>query len=325
MSQSQAVAAAGEELSASAREIAGTIGAAAAEVSSTARAGERARLIIDDLSATVGQISVVARLIGDIAGRTNLLALNATIEAARAGDAGKGFAVVANEVKTLATQTRTSTEEISRNATAIQRATQDAVAIVGEMVARVAAIERITEAVATSAEQQTHATGEIARNVSGAAEAIRLVSGQIGTVTEEARGTERSVNELRSLAETVSGHIAELRGVMVRIVRTSSSAADRRMDERFDIEASATIDIDGGGLAAGSYPATCLDISRGGARVLASHHMAEGQRVTLHLPDFPALPGEVVWEGMEFGMRFDWDPDDAPEALLAQVERRKAA
>ena len=52
-------------------------------------------------------------MIREIAGKTNLLALNATIEAARAGEAGKGFAVVASEVKSLATQTARSTEDIA--------------------------------------------------------------------------------------------------------------------------------------------------------------------------------------------------------------------
>ena len=47
-----------------------------------------------------------------IAHQTQLLALNATIEAARAGDAGRGFAVVAGEVKTLARQAATNSEDM---------------------------------------------------------------------------------------------------------------------------------------------------------------------------------------------------------------------
>ena len=64
------------------------------------------------LSQAVMRVKNVIGLIANIAGQINLLALNATIESARAGEAGKGFAVVANEVKTLATQTNRSIEEI---------------------------------------------------------------------------------------------------------------------------------------------------------------------------------------------------------------------
>ena len=66
------------------------------------------------MSQAAARIGVVIDLINDIAAQTNLLALNATIEAARAGEAGKGFAVVATEVKSLASQTATATEEIAQ-------------------------------------------------------------------------------------------------------------------------------------------------------------------------------------------------------------------
>lgn len=67
---------------------------------------------VEELNKSFNEISQVILIVQDIANQTNLLALNSAIEAARAGEHGKGFAVVANEVKKLATQTKTSTERI---------------------------------------------------------------------------------------------------------------------------------------------------------------------------------------------------------------------
>ncbi|GID91338.1 methyl-accepting chemotaxis protein [Amorphoplanes digitatis] len=88
---------------------------------------ERGRVTVGSLQQASDQIRRAVQLITRVAAQTKLLALNATIEAARAGEAGLGFNVVANEVKTLAGETATASEDIVEQVTAVQSAAGDAV------------------------------------------------------------------------------------------------------------------------------------------------------------------------------------------------------
>jgi methyl-accepting chemotaxis protein len=90
---------------------------------------ERGLDTVTSLRTASDQIRHAVDLINQVASQTRLLALNATIEAARAGEAGRGFSVVAGEVKTLANETSSSSEEIMGQVNTVQQAAADAVSV----------------------------------------------------------------------------------------------------------------------------------------------------------------------------------------------------
>ncbi|EKQ50393.1 MULTISPECIES: methyl-accepting chemotaxis protein [unclassified Clostridium] len=88
---------------------------------------------IQGLGIKISKINKITHVIKSIAEQTNLLSLNASIEAARAGEAGKGFAVVANEIKKLAEQSKSSSDDINRLIQDISKETDTVVSTTNEV------------------------------------------------------------------------------------------------------------------------------------------------------------------------------------------------
>lgn len=197
------VATAAEQLSSSIQEISQQVVKSNDAVAHAVSEVERTQEIVSNLSDSSSRIDEVMTLITDIAEQTNLLALNATIEAARAGEAGRGFAVVANEVKSLASQTSTATDDISSQIHQVQNASTQAVDAIGNINMTIADMNHIMANISAAVEQQGSATSEIALNAERAARETQSVRDAIESVNQLAEDTQQSSHKVLTTSQEV--------------------------------------------------------------------------------------------------------------------------
>lgn len=176
------------------------------------------------LAATTRKIGAVVDLISSIAAQTNLLALNATIEAARAGDAGRGFAVVAAEVKDLARQTSSATEEIGRTIGELQSVTDTTVQAIERIVGTIRSIGSATGNISRSVGDQDMATRMIAENTRHTAVSADQVLANMEGVTEAADQTGQASLRLRTLSTQIFGQSRALQEEVGQFVAGLSAA-----------------------------------------------------------------------------------------------------
>jgi methyl-accepting chemotaxis protein len=185
------VAAAVEEMTSTISQIADNAEKARKITAGAVSQTEKASVQISELGESAKDIGKVIETITEISEQVNLLALNATIEAARAGEAGKGFAVVANEIKELARQTASATNEIKQRVEGIQQSTKGTVAEITAITTVVSEVNQIVGEITGAVDEQTAATREIANNIGQASVGIG------------------EVNEKVSQGSVVSAHIAQ--------------------------------------------------------------------------------------------------------------------
>lgn len=209
-SNANAVASATEELSASINEISSQVQLSSSTTQEAVTESDRANEMVRRLATSAEKIGEVVSLINDIAAQTNLLALNATIEAARAGEAGKGFAVVATEVKNLANQTASATEEIAKQVTSIQDETRGTVQAIKTVSDTVMNVNEIAATIAAAVEEQGAATSEISNNVQQAAAGAAEVTSTISQVREGAQVSGEQAEQLQASVDEMDASIQAL-------------------------------------------------------------------------------------------------------------------
>ncbi|MDT0500485.1 MULTISPECIES: methyl-accepting chemotaxis protein [unclassified Halomonas] len=162
-----------------------------------------------DMEESSRRIGEVIELIDSVAFQTNILALNASVEAARAGEHGRGFAVVASEVRTLASRTADSSQEIRRMIEEVTRQVSEGSSQAGrsgekirEVVDAIRQVAGLVDELALSATEQQSGADQIGAAIT-----------QMDTVTQENA----------SLVEQTSTASANLEGEARRLAKLTGS------------------------------------------------------------------------------------------------------
>lgn len=180
---------------------------------------------IRELQRESNNIGSVLTVIQSIAEQTNLLALNAAIEAARAGESGRGFAVVADEVRTLAQRSQQSTEEIKQIIDRLQKSADKSVNVMtsGSEQAKISvqqaesageSLQQITESVNAISDMNIHIASAAEEQTAVAEEINRNIASIAAVAEENAQSTQltsETSNKLADLARQLQNQLNRFR------------------------------------------------------------------------------------------------------------------
>jgi methyl-accepting chemotaxis protein len=195
---------------------------------------------INALNERMKEISNIVKMIADISSQTNLLALNAAIEAARAGEHGRGFAVVAGEVRNLAGESKTATNQIGELISSIQDNSNKTAAAIkssyNEIQSGIESVNKTIEAlnrITTESNVVAQGVTEISKATEDQAEATNRVMQAMEQSSAITRENQERMEDMAALAEETSASTEEIASASAEL--TAMAERLKKMMEQFTL------------------------------------------------------------------------------------------
>ncbi len=166
------------------------------------------------------EVQDIAEIINNITDQTNLLSLNASIESARAGEAGKGFAVVANEIRKLAEQTKTSTENIAKILQELNNYAEEATKTVNDTI---------------------HASNYQSELIADASENFNKINENVTMLSEDIGNIDKMLVSLANANRTIVENISQISATTEEVTASSQEAAAISEKNAMDAENAKTL------------------------------------------------------------------------------------